>query len=446
MDTIYAVSSGRVPAAIAVIRMSGPSSRFVIETLCGSVPEARRASLMSIRNRDGLVLDRGMVLWFPGPQSFTGEDSAEFQVHGSRAVIAALHSAFACFPGVRSAEPGEFTRRAFLAGKMDLTEVEGLADLLVAETEAQRRQAQEQSSGSLHRLYDSWRARLIRARALIEADLDFADEEDVPGSVVETAFEEIARLRSEIEVHLADANRGERLRDGFQVVLLGAPNAGKSSLLNALAARDVAIVTAEAGTTRDLLEVHLDIGGYPVTIVDTAGLRDGGGAIEREGMRRAIDRSHGADLVLWLEPRGDGPGAGPEATGAATETWVVESKCDLPGVPIVAAGEGDPVIRHRVSVVTGEGLFGLIEGLGEAVERAFGGEEGSVGRPSRERHRAGISDMLRLISSVEAVRGEGLEIVAECLRLASEDLGRLTGRIGVEDLLDEVFGSFCIGK
>lgn len=446
MDTIYAVSSGRVPAAIALVRMSGPSSRFVIETLCGSVPKPRHAALMSIRNRDGLVVDRGVVLWFPGPQSFTGEDSAEFQVHGSRAVIAALNTVFATFPGVRAAEPGEFTRRAFLAGKMDLTEVEGLSDLLVAETEEQRRQATAQSSGSLHRLYDGWRARLIRARALIEADLDFADEEDVPGSVVDVAIGEVADLRAAIEGHLAEANRGERLRDGFQVVLLGAPNAGKSSLLNALAARDVAIVTEEAGTTRDLLEVHLDIGGYPVTVVDTAGLREGGGAIEREGMRRAIDRSRQADLVLWLKPVGEESDSDAGDTGSGALIWVIESKCDLGGEPESERARNGSKARYRVSARSGEGLAALLEGIRDEVERSFESGDGDFVRPSRERHSAGLRDILRWLSAVDRDRGLGLEIVAEDLRRASDGLGRMTGRIGVEDLLDDIFGNFCIGK
>ena len=281
------------------MRISGPGARFGLETLTDSLPEPRRASLRFIRTESGEAIDRGLVLFFPGPESFTGEDVAEFHVHGGRAVVAALLAALSALPGFRAAEAGEFTRRAFHNQRMDLTQVEGLADLVAAETEGQRRQAMRQAEGVLGRLYDGWREDIIRARALIEAELDFPDEDDVPGSISDEAWAMVAALETEIADHLAD-RRGERLRDGAEVVILGAPNVGKSSLVNAIARRDVAIVTAEAGTTRDLIEVRLDLGGYPVTLVDTAGLREAAGLVEREGIRRAEDRAARADLVLWL--------------------------------------------------------------------------------------------------------------------------------------------------
>ena len=284
---------------MAVIRISGPGVRFGLETLIGSVPEPRRATLRSIGRGSAKPIDRGLVLFFPAPESFTGEDVAELHVHGGRAVVAAVLAELAGFAGFRPAEAGEFTRRAFLNGRMDLTEVEGLADLIAAETEAQRRQAVRQAGGALRVLYDGWRERLVRARALIEAELDFADEDDIPASVSGGAFAEARAVGQEIAAHLAD-RRGERLREGAEVVVLGPPNAGKSSLINAIAQRDVAIVAPEPGTTRDLIEVRLDLGGYPVTLVDTAGLRDAAGEVEREGIRRARVRAEGADVVLWL--------------------------------------------------------------------------------------------------------------------------------------------------
>ncbi len=298
-DTIFALSSGPPPAGVAVVRISGPGTRFGLETLVDSIPEPRRVSLRNVKDRDGALLDRGLVLFLPGPASFTGEDVAELHLHGGRAVIAAVLAALAELPGFRPAEAGEFTRRAFGNDRLDLTQVEGLADLVLAETEAQRRQALREADGALGRVYDGWRERLVRARALVEAELDFAEEEDVPGAVSDQAWAIAAEVRKEIVNHLAD-RRGERVRDGVEIVVLGAPNAGKSSLVNAIARRDVAIVTPEPGTTRDLIEVRLDLGGFAATLVDTAGLRRAEGAIEREGIRRAEARAEVADMVLWL--------------------------------------------------------------------------------------------------------------------------------------------------
>lgn len=451
METIFALSSGGLPCAVAVIRLSGLQCRFVIETICGSLPEPRRASLRSIHDRNGETIDRGLVLWLPGPGSFTGEDMAELQVHGSRAVVGAILRRLGAFEGLRPAEAGEFTRRAFFGGRLDLTEVEGLADLLSAETEMQRRQAVAQSSGTLRRIYDDWRERVIRIRALIEADLDFADEEDIPGSVVEIAWDEVERLIAEIGRHLDDDRRGERLRDGFQVVLLGAPNAGKSSLLNALARREAAIVTEEAGTTRDSIEVHLDIEGLPVTIVDTAGLRSGGGRIEREGMRRALQRSEAADLRLWLVAPDVVDGGPAPATEDDRPVWTVATKADMSGAKVqertVSAevgGEPSTVVRFSVSAETGTGLPELTAAIARLAQQRCG--DGGGSGPTRERHRSAATAAKVALQRARDRSELPLEVRAEMLREAGDAIGRLTGRIGVEDLLDVVFGSFCIGK
>ncbi len=377
----------------------------------------------------------------PGPASFTGEDTIEFHVHGSRAVVRALARHLDGFDGVRAAEPGEFTRRAFLAGRIDLTEAEGLADLLAAETEAQRRQALDQAEGGLRRLYQSWRERLVRIRALVEAEFDFAEEEDVPGSVADEAWADAARLRREIAAHLADGHRGERLRQGFQVVVLGRPNAGKSSLLNALARREAAIVTDEPGTTRDPIEVHLDLGGWPVTVVDTAGLREATGKVEAEGIRRAVERIGSADLVLWARPcdAAEGERALPDLGGV--ELWEVRTKADLGGF----AGEGLPgaTAVYEVSVADGSGVTALVAALGSAAGAALGGAGVA---PTRERHRRLLERAMVELDRALAPSGWGAELRAEDLRRAGEAIGRVTGAIGVEDLLDVVFREFCIGK
>ena len=298
-DTIFALSSGPPPAGVAVIRISGPKARFGLETLIGSVPQPRSATLARI-GMAGDPIDRGLVLFFPAPASFTGEDVAEFHVHGGRAVVVAVMQVMTELDGFRPAEAGEFTRRAFLNRKLDLTEVEGLADLVAAETEAQRRQALRLAGGELRSRVEGWRERLIRARAWVEAELDFADEADVPPEAGARAMEDVSAISREIDAALDDDHRGERLREGAEIVVLGPPNAGKSSLINALARREVAIVTPEPGTTRDLVEVRLDLGGYPVTLVDTAGLRETTGLVEQEGIRRARARASQADMVLWL--------------------------------------------------------------------------------------------------------------------------------------------------
>lgn len=434
-DTIFALSTGNPPAGIAIIRVSGPLVRFGLETLIDSIPEPRRATLHSIRGTDGNTLDHGLVLFFPSPASFTGEDVAEFHVHGGRAVVAAMLAALEALPGFRPAEAGEFTRRAFANQRLDLTQVEGLADLVTAETDAQRRQALNQADGALGRLYDGWRERLIRARALIEAELDFPDEEDVPGSVSSEAWAIVADVEQEMVNHLAD-RRGERLRDGAEVVILGAPNAGKSSLLNAIANRDVAIVTPEAGTTRDLIEVKLDLGGYPVTLVDTAGIRQTGGLVEREGIRRAEARAAVADLVLWLtDVTADADVPAPDgALRVVTKRDLIDSdrQRSLPSFDAV------------VSSVSGDGIQDLIGLITDRVAATLPPTESPL--ITRSRHRSSIAHASEALASARAAHETALEIRAEDLRIASDSLARITGRIDVEDLLDVIFRDFCIGK
>ncbi|WP_020179463.1 tRNA uridine-5-carboxymethylaminomethyl(34) synthesis GTPase MnmE [Methylopila sp. M107] len=441
-DTIAAISTAPGRAAIAVLRVSGSSAADALMAIAGSLPNPRRAAFRAFKNpRDGALIDRGIALWFPGPKTVTGEDVAEFHVHGGRAVVAAILDAALGVPGVRMAEAGEFTRRAFVAGRMDLAEAEGLADLLAAETEVQRKQALIQSEGGLSALIEGWRGRLVGAMALVEAGIDFSDEDGVPAQVRSEAKREVEGLARDIEAALAD-RRAERLRSGFQVAILGRPNAGKSSLLNALARRDVAIVTDAAGTTRDVLEVHLDLDGVPVTIADTAGLREAVDPAEREGVRRAEARAAVADLVLWLEDARAPDPAGHVARHMAGRPdgptiWRVASKADLGG-PAWPAG-------HSVSAITGHGLDGLVAALAEAGRAAIGG--GETAGFSRARHRDAAA-------SVAALLGEALgdwdalpdELLAETLRAAATELGRITGRIGVEDVLGEVFSSFCIGK
>lgn len=437
-DTIVAPATGAGLAAIAVIRVSGPKTREVLGALCGGTPPPRHASLRAIGLINAPLIDRGLVLWFPGPQSFTGEDMAELHVHGSRAVICAVIDAVLTIPDTRLAEPGEFARRAFENGKLDLTEVEGLADLINAETEAQRRQALAQAEGSLRALYEGWRADLVRAQALIEAGLDFADEGDVIADVTAKADPIVAQLGAAIARHLSDKS-GERLRDGFRVVIAGAPNAGKSSLLNALAKRDAAIVSEEAGTTRDVIEVHLDLGGVPVMLIDTAGLREAEGKIEAEGIRRALARAGDADLVLWVvdatapqweAPRGLAPGK--------AERVAVLNKIDL--APEAGAGRECLAVSAR----TGEGLEHLIDTLAEKV--ALATDQGA-GAPhlTRARHRVELEGAHAALQRY-GDPALGPEFKAEELRIAARHLGRLTGLIDVEEVLGAIFAEFCIGK
>ena len=371
MITIYALSSGHGKAGVAVIRMSGPQVGKVLQSMAGGIPEPRVARLAIIRNpENGELLDRGLILFFRGPRSFTGEDMAELHIHGGRSVIEGVLGALAGFPEMRLAEPGEFARRAFENGKLDLTAAEGLADLIDAETEAQRRQALRQADGGLRALYDGWRARLIAASAALEAALDFSDEGDVPETIASAAQPAVKMLVAEMAAHLADARGGEILRDGFRVVIAGPPNAGKSSLMNVLARRDAAIVSEEAGTTRDVIEVRLNLGGYPVILIDTAGIREAEGAIEREGIRRTLDRMREADLVLWLEDlTGAATYLAPSAGDSAPETLRVANKRDAATRPI-------PDGAIAISALTGDGLDTLLAELLKRVREQIGGSEG----------------------------------------------------------------------
>jgi tRNA modification GTPase len=429
MDSIYALSSGAVPSGVAVVRISGPKAGEALKALAGGVPEPRRAALRTIRRADGEALDRGLVLWFPGPASETGEDMAELQVHGGRALLQAIFSELEALR-LRLARPGEFTRRAFDNGKLDLTTVEGLADLIGAETEIQRRQAAGQAGGALADKAEAWRRELIDLRAEIEARLDFSDEGDVGEAMPANLDARIAALRSDMEAAIADTGAAERVRDGFRVAILGLPNAGKSSLLNALARRDVAIVTEEAGTTRDVLEVPLDIGGYPVLLLDTAGIREADSAAEVEGVRRARRTAEAADLVLWLED-GTLPAQSRAEVGGRSN-WRVATKIDL-APPRAGVDIG-------ISVVSGAGLDELIRRLGKAAAESLGGGTALV---TRRRQRNAIADA---IAALAAAPGAAPEVEADLLRSASEAIGRLVGRIDVEHVLDRLFREFCIGK
>jgi tRNA modification GTPase len=447
-ETIYALSSGAVPSGVAVIRVSGTDVKGIVQALCGQLPEPRRTFLSKLRDPEsGDILDEALVLFFEAPASFTGEDVAEFQCHGGRAVIAALLRILGTFENCRPAEPGEFTRRAFDQGRMDLTEVEGLADLIAAETESQRKQAVRQMGGALGALYEDWRKRLIHMRAMIEADFDFADEEDVPGSVADEVWKEAKQLHREISTHLEKSKSGERLRSGLQVVLMGAPNAGKSSLLNAIAGRDVAIVTEEAGTTRDVIEVHLDLGGYPVTLVDTAGLRETDGIVEREGIRRAEERGRQADLILWAVEPG-GIEAGNNDAGLPTDltesvpVWTIRTKADLETLP--EQDSSGTIEEIPASIKSAEGMKALFDSLTCFAEETISLSEAPLATRARHRHYLNAC----LSGLHQAVSAEHLpaELRAEDLRRAADSLGRITGRIDVEDLLDVIFRDFCIGK
>lgn len=441
--TIFALASAHGRAGVAVIRVSGEGAGRVLDYMAGPRPEARRAVGRFIRHPEsGEKLDRGVVIWFPGPKSFTGEDVAELHLHGGRAVVQAVLAALAIMPGLRIAEPGEFARRAFEAGKLDLAEVEGLADLIDAETEGQRRQALAQASGALSDLYDGWRASLIEALALIEAGLDFADEGDIGVKTFTDATAVIKVLAQAVTHHLEDGHRGEILRDGFRVALTGPPNAGKSSLLNALARRDVAIVSDEAGTTRDVIEVRLDLGGLPVIVSDTAGFREAEGAIEREGMRRSQAVAEAADLVLWLtEASALQTVLPPELVAVADRTLLVLNKVDLLSNGDALALPDDMV---PLSVKTGAGLDDLMKRLAVIAHERIGHQ--SEPALTQVRHRALVEACRDSLQAFLAGSPDEVELRAEDLRRAADALGRITGRVDVEDVLDHIFGRFCIGK
>ncbi|MGK9165961.1 tRNA uridine-5-carboxymethylaminomethyl(34) synthesis GTPase MnmE [Inquilinus limosus] len=435
-DTIFAPATPAGRGGVAVLRISGPDAGPALRVLTERpLPAPRLATLAELRDpADGTPLDRGLVLWFPGPASYTGEDVVELHLHGGRAVTRGVVEALARLPGLRPAEPGEFTKRAFLAGKLDLTEAEAVADLVDAETRAQRLQALRQLGGALGELYESWRASLMRALAMTEAALDFPDE-GLPPDLAAEAERIVAEVSAAIAAHLDDAGRGERLREGVHIAILGPVNAGKSSLLNALARRDVAIVSDRPGTTRDVVEVALDLRGYPVVLADTAGLRETIDEIEIEGIRRSHHRAAEADLRLVIRDAAEPVSADP-ALGPGPDTIRVVNKIDLAPQAPRAADE------IAISVRTGAGVDRLLDAVAEAVERRLTGD----GSPAltRARHRAALEDARDALARVPTAPLP--ELAAEDLRLALRALGRITGRVDVEDMLDVLFGSFCIGK
>lgn len=452
-ETIFALSSGPGRAGVAVVRLSGAGAGAALIALTGDMPPPRQATLARVCDPvDGGIIDQGLILWFPAPGSFTGEDVAEFHLHGGRAVLASALSALGRMPGLRPAEPGEFTRRAFDNGKLDLSEAEGLADLIDAETEAQRRQAINQLGGALGRLTEGWRARLVAALAHLEATIDFADEDlapdAAPSAIVDAVRHNILCLIGEITQYIDESRRGERLRTGLTVAIVGAPNVGKSSLLNALARRDVAIVSDVAGTTRDVIEVRLDLEGYPVTLADTAGLHGGTPAVDRhaaveaEGMRRARAQAAAADLTVAVFDIRQLHQPDPDTLALVdTDTVVVFNKLDL------TAGEGPDHLGGRpavsVSAKTGAGMATLETALArEAAERLSVSGESPLF--TRARHRQALVECAAALE--RALEAPMAELAAEDLRLSLRALGRIAGRVDVEEVLDVIFREFCIGK
>ena len=441
-DTIYALSSGAGAAGVAVVRLSGPAADAVLADLgAADLPPPRRAALRTLVSVGGDTIDRALVLRFPGPTSFTGDDVVELHVHGGRAVLDTLFEAIAATGRARHAEPGEFTRRAFENGKLDLTAAEGLADLVAAQTDAQRRLALRQYDGSLANLYEGWRARLVDLMGHAEAEIDFSDEE-LPDGLKSRTDTRIGELRGEIAAHLDDATRGEQIRDGFPVAIVGAPNVGKSSIINMLTDRDVAIVSDIAGTTRDVIEVRLDLGGYAVTISDTAGIRAAGDRIEAEGVRRAEALAAEAALTLVvLDATSDGI---PDRIGPliAENAIVVRNKIDL----LDGAPARDPlpagVPSVDVSAVTGEGFDRLMDLLRDETGSRRDGREGAL--PTRRRHRDALDEAVAALS--HAGDAAYPELAAEDVRVALRALGRITGRVDIDEVLDTVFRDFCIGK
>lgn len=442
-DTIFALATAPGRAAVAVVRLSGPGSGRALESLAGkAVPAARRASLRRLKGADGRVLDEALVIWTPGPGSYTGEDAAELHLHGGPAivegVIQALHDL-----GLRLAEPGEFTRRAFENGKLDLAQAEAVADLVDAETQGQARQALGQLGGALSRRYETWRGQLVQALAMLEAAVDFPDEE-LPADVADRARPPLEALRAEIGEALADEGRGRRVREGFRVALIGAPNAGKSSLLNALAGRDAAIVTATPGTTRDVIEVPLVLAGYKVLLADTAGVRDTEEAIEAEGVRRARAWAEGADLRLWAVDQ-SASGDWRQAYGLARPgDLLVLTKADLPAGADRAEAAAVELESLAISTLAPDDVRKVRAALEQRVVEALGGGETPLA--TRIRHGESLREAHSRLSRALEELEPAVELAAEDVRLAARALARVTGRIGAEDILDVVFSSFCIGK
>ena len=446
-DTIFALATAPGRAAVAVLRLSGPGARGAVEALAGGLPGARRASLRRLRDQTGAQIDEALVLWMPGPDSYTGEDSAEFHVHGGQAVADAATEALVAL-GLRPAEPGEFTRRAFEHGKMDLSQAEAVADLVDAETEGQRRQALDQLGGALARRYEAWREEILQALAVLEAAIDFPDE-DLPADIAARAGPHLRRLLADLNAALADAGRGERVREGLRIAIVGAPNAGKSSLLNALTGRAAAIVTATPGTTRDVIEVPLFLAGYKALIADTAGVRETEGEIEAEGVRRARAWAEDAGLRLWVVDASASNNAWRQGADLARPGDIlVLNKADLPSGADAADAQVWAETRGlslmKTSANDGSGVEALTESLSALAASLLGG--GEFPAATRARHRVRLAEARDAVARALTALEAGPELAAEDLRLAGRALGRISGRIDPEEVLGVIFSSFCIGK
>jgi len=447
-DTIFALASGKGRAGVAIVRLSGRHAGAALSALTGNdLPAPRVATTADLKcPKTGALIDKALVLWFPAPKSFTGEDVAELHIHGSHAVLGKLFEVLSGIEGLRLAQAGEFTRRAFEHGKLDLTEAEGLHDLVFAETEAQRTQALYQLEGGLGALYDNWRDTLTECLAHLEATIDFSDEE-IPDGLLEGVRKDTVALEAEIKKCLKDDGRGQAIRKGYRIALLGPTNVGKSSLLNALAKEERAIVSDIAGTTRDVIEVHLDIAGYPVVVADTAGLRDVANEIEREGVRRARGQAEEAHLKLVLVDQATWPDIPEESRPfLGPDSLVVITKADLAkGKALSGGGKGAPE-AYAISVKTGEGLKALLEAIeAKALETLQSSDPAPI---TRARHAEALREGLE---ALHRFNGQDLAqtdpaLLAEDLRLAARALGRVTGRVGVEDILGKIFSQFCIGK
>ena len=434
MDTIVALSSGSLPSGVAIIRCSGPKAS-IVAGLVGQLPKKpRKASFQVLRDETGSPIDSGLVFWFPAPHSFTGEDVVELQVHGSRAVVNKLLDMITSLDGVRHAEAGEFARQAFSNGRIDLTEAEGLADLIDSETEAQRKIAQVLASGGLRNLYNSWQDQLLTARSMVEADIDFTDEDDVPDSVAEDVWHKMKLLHDEISRHLEGYHRSERIRNGLRISLVGKPNVGKSSLLNALAGSEKAIVSQEAGTTRDVVETRLDLGGYLVVLSDTAGIRKGANFVEVEGIRRSFAVANTSDIVLYLSDSNEWSDLSLQGAG---HIYRIKSKADLSSCDCVYE---DIVCVSAHNTVS---MSYFVEWLTKCVKEQFSKSNDNFSVQLRyvEHLKSCLSDITMSIKD-----DIGLEIRAEYLRSAAFSLGRITGQYDTEDVLGRIFSSFCIGK
>lgn len=435
-DTIYALSSGAGKGGVAVIRVSGKEVKTICRVMAGlESPKSRYAYFRPLKGQDGQTIDHALALFFEGPNSFTGEDVVEFQVHGGQSVITAVYEALSSFENVRPAEAGEFSRRAVVYGKMDLTQAEGIMDLVDAQTEQQRCQALTQTEGKLGQLYESWRTMLVHNMAYLEAFIDFPEEE-IPPEKMALIDEQTSQLIAEIEQHLNDNERGQRLREGFQIALIGVPNVGKSSLMNALTHKDIAIVSQIAGTTRDVVEAHLDVAGFPVILADTAGLREEAGEIESEGIRRAVRKAEESDLILYVQDMVHYPEIEPLPEALEhIPTYIVWNKQDMYPSTTVQGG-------YAVSAKTGAGIHTLWSDITNYLKETFAPR--GNGAITRERYRVALTACVKSLRS--AMVAEELELKAEDLRLAARALGRITGRIETDELLDVIFRDFCIGK